>query len=58
MDVIQQVLKDAQFLDEQCTSKDDGIIIVKKASYQTLQIEKKASYPPLCKESFISNTPN
>ena len=28
MDVIQQVSKDTRFLDEQCTSKDDGIIIV------------------------------
>ena len=32
MDVIQQVPKDARFLDEQCTSKDDGIIVMENAS--------------------------
>ena len=37
MDVIQQVPKDARFLDEQCTSKDDRIIIVTENASTVVQ---------------------
>ena len=37
VDVIQQVPKDARFFNEQCTSKDDGIIIVIKNASTVVQ---------------------
>ena len=55
MDVIQQVPKDARFLDEQCTSKDDGIIIVMENGSTVVQ-RKLHIRPPNWKVSCMSLT--
>ena len=56
VDVIQQVPKDAQFLDEQCTSKDDGIIIVMENASTVVQRKLHIKHSKL--ESFMYKPDN
>ena len=51
MDVIQQVPKDARYLDQQCTSKDDGIISVMENASTVVQIKLHIKHSKL--ESFM-----
>ena len=56
VDVIQQVHKDAQFLDEQCTSKDDGIIIIMENASTVVQRKLHIKHSKL--GSFMYETDN
>ena len=56
MDVIQQVPKNARFLDEQCTSKDDGITIAVENASTIVQRKLHIKHSKL--ESFMYELDN
>ena len=57
VDVIQQVTKDTRFLDEQCTSKDDGIIIVMENASTVVQRKLHIKHSKLGSLMYEPNNP-
>ena len=57
VDVIQQVPKDTRFLDEQCTSKDDGIIIVMENASTVVQRKLHIKHSKLGSFMYEPNNP-